>query len=263
MTCPACDESITSRAARVDEEPIFDSVRCACSPAEIEQAVTAALHRAEAARTIAALRASGAAVEYHAVDVSDADRFAALIADLYRRHGRIDAVLNGAGAIEDKLLADKTDASIDRVFDTKVDSAFALYRSLKPSTLQALVFFASIAGRFGNRGQADYAAANEVTNRLAWRIATEWPGVRVLSINWGPWARVGMAVDTLGVVGRRFAPIEPEAGCRFFRDELRRRSSSEVEVLAGDIGAGEPAVGAEPGSGGRETRALVEAAGDS
>ena len=37
MTCPACDESITSRAARVDEEPIFDSVRCACSPVEIEQ----------------------------------------------------------------------------------------------------------------------------------------------------------------------------------------------------------------------------------
>jgi len=248
------------RASLIEQDRLKGARR---SPAEIEQAIAAALHRAEAARTIAALRASGATVEYHAVDVSDAERFAALIAELYRRHGRIDAVLHGAGAIEDKLLVDKTDGSIDRVFDTKVDSAFTLYRSLQPSTLQTLVFFASIAGRFGNRGQADYAAANEVINRLAWRIASEWPEVRVLSINWGPWARVGMAVDTLGVVGRRFAPIEPEAGCRFFRDELRRGSSCEVEVLAGDIGAGEPAVGAEPGSSGRETSALVEADGDS
>ncbi|HLJ21764.1 MAG TPA: SDR family NAD(P)-dependent oxidoreductase [Stellaceae bacterium] len=232
-------------------------------PAEIEQAIAAALHRDEAARTIAALRALGARVEYHAVDVADADRFAAGIADIYRRYGRIDAVLHGAGVLADKRLVDKTDPSIDRVFDTKVDSAFTLYRSLDPSTLKALVFFASVAGRYGNIGQADYAAANEVINRLAWRIAAEWPRVRVLSINWGPWARIGMAVDTLGVVGRRFAPIEPEAGCRFLRDELERGNPDEVEVLAGNLGADGAATDAPGEALERESGELVEAAGDS
>src|SRR5262249_33725851 len=49
-------------------------------PAEIEQAVSAEMRRREAARTIASLRALGAAVEYHAVDVGNFERFTALIA---------------------------------------------------------------------------------------------------------------------------------------------------------------------------------------
>jgi NAD(P)-dependent dehydrogenase (short-subunit alcohol dehydrogenase family) len=234
-------------------------------PAEIEQAVTAEMHRREAARTMAALRTLGVAVEYHALDVGNVDRFTALVADVYKRHGRIDVVLHGAGVIEDKALVDKTDASIDRVFDTKVDSAFALYRSLDPSTLKSIVFFTSLAGRFGNRGQVDYATANEVLNRLAWRMAVEWPQVRVLSINWGPWARIGMAVDALGTVGRRLAPVEPEAGCAFFGSELVQGRSGDVEVLAGDVAASpvEQPDTSEPGLRGRETSELVGAAGDS
>jgi NAD(P)-dependent dehydrogenase (short-subunit alcohol dehydrogenase family) len=247
--------------SRLIEQDRLNGVRR--RPAEIEQAIAAALHRAEAQRTIVSLRGLGASVAYHSVDVNDADRFAAAIADVYRRHGRIDAVLHGAGVLGDKRLVDKTDASIDRVFDTKVDSAFTLYRSLDPSTLKALVFFASVAGRYGNVGQTDYAAANEVINRLAWRIAAEWPEVRVLSINWGPWARIGMAVDTLGVVGRRFAPIEPEAGCRFLRDELELGHPSDVEVLAGDVGVNAAATEGAAEVGGREAGELVEAAGDS
>jgi len=234
-------------------------------PADIELAVTAAVHRREAARTIASLRSHGPAVEYHALEVSDADRFARLIADIYARHGRIDLVLHGAGVIEDKHLVDKTDASIDRVFDTKVDSAFTLYRALDPATLKAAVFFTSLSGRFGNRGQVDYAAANEVINRLAWRMAAEWAGVRVLSINWGPWARIGMAVDALGIVGRRLAPIEPEAGCAFFLSELESGNSGEVEILAGDIALSESEQPAdiEPDIAGADTAELLEPTGDS
>jgi acyl transferase domain-containing protein/NAD(P)H-dependent flavin oxidoreductase YrpB (nitropropane dioxygenase family)/NAD(P)-dependent dehydrogenase (short-subunit alcohol dehydrogenase family) len=234
-------------------------------PAEIEQAVAAEMHRREAARTVASLHALGATVEYHAVDVCDVDRFTALIADIYKRHGRIDVVLHGAGVIEDKALIDKTDASIDRVFDTKVDSTFALYRALDRSSLRAIVLFASLAGRFGNRGQMDYAAANEVINRLAWRMAVEWPQVRVLSINWGPWARIGMAVDTLGTLRRRLAPIEPEAGCAFLRAELARGRSDEVEILAGDIAMSVPErpVGGAPGIERREAGELVGSVGDS
>ena len=234
-------------------------------PAEIEQAVATEMHRREATRTIASLRALGVTVEYRAVNVGDFDRFSAVIADIYKRHSRIDVVLHGAGVIEDKALIDKTDPSIDRVFDTKVDSAFALYRSLDPATLKTVVFFTSLAGRCGNRGQTDYAAANEVLNRLAWRMAAEWPRVRVLSINWGPWARVGMAVDALGTLARRLAPIEPEAGSAFFRDELACAGSDEVEVLAGDVVAGEEeaSIDAQPGVRGRETSELVGAVGDS
>ena len=54
--------------------------------------------------------------------------------------------------------------------DKKADSAFLLARPLRPDTLRCLGLFTSVAGRWGNRGQADYAVANETVNRLAWLL---------------------------------------------------------------------------------------------
>ena len=51
------------------------------------------------------------------------------------------------------------------------------------------ILFTSVAGRYGNAGQTDYAAANETLNRLAWELKRDWPHVAVKAINWGPWAQ--------------------------------------------------------------------------
>ena len=48
-------------------------------------------------------------------------------------------------------------------------------------SLKFLVFFASVSGPFGSRGQGDYAAANEVVNRLAAKLAHGSTG-RVVAI---------------------------------------------------------------------------------
>ena len=55
-----------------------------------------------------------------------------------------------------------------------------------------LVCFSSVAARFGNRGQCDYAAANEVLNKMAIhekrkRDQSTIPLQVVRSIGWGPW----------------------------------------------------------------------------
>jgi len=159
-----------------------------------------------------------------------------LIDDIYARYGRLDVVIHGAGIIEDKLITDKTFASFERVFDTKVDSTFILSRYLRPDSLKALVLFSSVAGRYGNRGQSDYAAANETINRLAWLFDQQWSNTRVVAINWGPWDTVGMASEE---VKRQFrergiVPIPLAAGRQFFIDELRYGRKGEVEVSAGE-----------------------------
>src|SRR3546814_313240 len=142
------------------------------------------------------LSAAGAKVEYLACDVRDETSLGAVVDRLYAECGRIDAVLHGAGVIEDKLFADKTVESFERVLGTKLDAAFVLSRKLKPESLKLLAFFTSVAGRYGNRGQGDYAAANETLNRLAWQLHREWPQTRVLAINWGPWD-AGMASESV------------------------------------------------------------------
>ena len=209
------------------------------TPAAVEQEVQAVLRRREAERTIDALREAGVAVEYHACDVRDHAAFSRLLRSLQTRFP-IDLVLHGAGVIDDRLLADKTPESIDRVFDTKVDAAYTLFSVLDPERVRSVVLFASTAGRFGNRGQADYAAANEVLNRIAWTMQARWPKVRVLSVNWGPWVGAGMVDPALQ---RRFERdgigfITPDEGARFLRTELASPPPWSAEVIFGDAPSG-------------------------
>jgi len=206
------------------------------TPAEIENEARALLRAHERRRNLAALAAAGAQVEYHAVDVRSPAAFGGLIDDLYRRFGRIDAVVHGAGIIEDRQIEEKTMASFERVFDTKADSAYLLGRHLRPAGLRWVVFFSSVAGRFGNQGQVDYAAANEVVNRLACQFDAQWPATRVAAINWGPWRGAGMATQGIQrqFVAKGISAIDAGDGRRFFVDELTYGQKGEVEIVAGE-----------------------------
>jgi NAD(P)-dependent dehydrogenase (short-subunit alcohol dehydrogenase family) len=189
----------------------------------------------ERAANLRAFRDAGAEVEYHGLDVGSQVAFGGLIDALYARYGRIDAVLHGAGVIEDQRFAAKTRDSFDRVFDVKADSGFILARHLRPEDLRWVVLFGSVSGRFGNSGQADYAAANETLARIGRWMNARWPATRVVTIQWGPWRGTGMASeDVQRLLGSQgIVPIEPASGRRFFVDELRRGGKADAEVIAG------------------------------
>ncbi|PLZ59900.1 polyketide synthase [Fischerella thermalis WC344] len=206
------------------------------TPMQIERQLQDLLRDRAIANNLQQFRQAGAQVEYVAVDVRNAEEFGAAINSIYTRYGRLDAVIHGAGIIEDKLIADKNFASLERVFDTKADSTFLLCRYLKPESLKLLVLFSSVAGRYGNRGQSDYAAANEVMNRFAWHMARSWSNTRVVAINWGPWDTTGMASEE---VKRQFrergiVPIPLSAGRHFFLEELHYGRKGETEIVAGE-----------------------------
>ncbi len=184
----------------------------------------------EIRRNLEAISVAGSKVEYQAIDVRDAAAMGALI-DSLTAQGAITGVIHGAGIIEDKLLKDKTPESFDRVFRTKVDSALILARLLDPKSIKFFSLFSSIASRFGNRGQSDYAAANEALSKLASDLDRRWPG-RVFSIAWGPWAEVGMVADLeKHLVARGLRLISTEVGSKFAVDEIVFGSKGEPEVL--------------------------------
>lgn len=211
------------------------------------QRVTPVLVDAELARLrkerashahLAALRAGGCQFEYHSVDVRDADAFALLIDDVYRRLGRIDGVLHGAGVISDKLIASKPLAAFDTVFATKVAPALVLAAKLRLDALRFLVFFSSVAARFGNIGQADYSAANEVLNKLAGTLGRAHPHLHALALNWGPWD-AGMVSDELRRLygARGIRPIALPEGRRQFLDALERAPGGPAElVISASVG---------------------------
>ena len=207
------------------------------TPATLERAYQAVRRAREIRRNLEAYRATGATVEYAPVDVRDGRAVAAVLDRWRSRYGEPVGLIHGAGVIQDKLLRDKTAESFDSVLGTKIDGALNLARLLKGDSLRFAALFSSIAGRFGNLGQSDYAAANEVLNKLALWLDRRWPG-RVVSMIWGPWSGVGMVSDLEGHLGGQgLGMIPPESGRSLLLDELRAGRKGEVEVIrTGDLG---------------------------
>jgi NAD(P)-dependent dehydrogenase (short-subunit alcohol dehydrogenase family) len=229
------------------------------SPVVVESAFQK--HRAarEIARNLENLRATGARVHYHAVDVSDAAQVKRLLNRVRAEHGAVRGILHGAGVLEDRLIGAKTDEQFNRVFDTKVAGLVALLEGVPAGELRYLVVFSSVAGRMGNRGQVDYAMANEVLNKLASQVARQRPGCKVSAINWGPWDG-GMVTAALKREFQRrgvgLIPAREGAACLV--REMTGEVSEPVEVVIGSALQPLPeAAPAQPSAG------AVQAAGPS
>lgn len=200
------------------------------APVDVEAEYRQLRAEREIRENLARIKAAGGRVEYRSLDVRDEPALIALIDELDDQGG-VDGVIHGAGVIEDKLLKDKSPASFDRVVGTKATGAFALARRLHPERLKFLVFFSSVASRFGNRGQSDYAAANEILAKLAVDLNRRWPA-RVVSVAWGPWSSIGMVADLEPhLVRRGLTLISPIEGRTRLVDELVRGGKNDVEVI--------------------------------
>ncbi len=204
-------------------------------PADVESAYSRLMKNREIQQNLVDLSRVASHVEYHEIDVRDESRFGALIDGIYQRFGRLDVVIHGAGVIEDRLIKDKTPESFDRVVHTKTDSTFVLTRKLRPSDTKHLILMSSITAAFGNRGQADYAAANGAMNGIATMLAAEWPG-HVVAMNWGPWDQGGMVSDD---VRRQFLAqgielIPPAAGDEAVMRELALKAQDKPIAVFGE-----------------------------
>ncbi|MGW5849167.1 SDR family NAD(P)-dependent oxidoreductase [Streptomyces sp. NPDC055254] len=230
------------------------------TPAEIEAAASGVLAAREVRETLRALDGTAASVRYHCVDVTDEAAVRTVVAGVRARHGRLDGIVHGAGLLRDSLLRDKDPRSFADVFATKVDGARHLAAAVADEGAAEapapafLALFGSVAGVYGNRGQSDYAAANDALDTLAHAWSAASPG-RVLAVDWGPWAAAagGMVTPELerAYARRGIALIAPDAGVEAFLAELAHGTDPQVVLMAdADTGAGTDAhTGAHPDTG--------------
>ncbi|MFB8177276.1 SDR family NAD(P)-dependent oxidoreductase [Streptomyces sp. NPDC055966] len=196
-------------------------------PAEINRTAELLLAQREIATTLAELGALGSEARYRAVDFRERDAVLQAVKEIHAEHGRLDGVVFAAGIIEDRVIADKTPESFQRVYGTKTAGAAALFAALDdlPAAPAFTVLFGSIAAVLGNRGQADYAAANDALEALGadWADRT---GNRALTVHWGPWAPSGTHTGMVGAeLGREYARrgvelIDPDEGTAALLREL-------------------------------------------
>ena len=173
---------------------------------------------------IEALQALGATVVHRRCDIAKLDEVEAVVAEF----PGIDVVVHAAGLLEDALLVNKSDASIERVLAPKVQGLRNLDRATAGCPLVAFVAFSSVAGALGNAGQFDYAAGNGymdayIEDRAARVKAQQARGISV-SIDWPLWEAGAMQLDDASrdTLARAYAikPMPTAEGLKALRQAI-------------------------------------------
>jgi len=196
------------------------------------------LHAALAA--VRAVEQAGGSAHYHCVDLTDPDAVAAVLAQVRETSGRVDVLLHAAGVEISHALPDKEPNEFDLVLGVKGDGLFNVLHAAGDLPLGTVIAFSSVAGRFGNVGQTDYSAANDLQCKVLSSLRRTRPEVRGLAIDWTAWGDIGMA--TRGSIPKIMESAGVEmlpaaAGVAWIRRELISGSPSGEVVVAGALGA--------------------------
>jgi acyl transferase domain-containing protein/NAD(P)-dependent dehydrogenase (short-subunit alcohol dehydrogenase family) len=204
------------------------------SPRDIETSYRQHMAGREVTTTLQKLTESGSTVQYKTADIRDTDTVVSILQDVRKALGPIRAIIHGAGIIQDRLIQDKTLEQFSRVYETKVVGFRTLLDAASSDPLKYIVVFSSVAARFGNKGQVDYAMANEVLNKVCRREALQRKDCRVIAVNWGPWDG-GMVTPGLKreFQKNQITLIPMEAGARCMLLEMSQAGTHPVEVVVG------------------------------
>ncbi|MGC9030050.1 MAG: SDR family NAD(P)-dependent oxidoreductase [Desulfomonilaceae bacterium] len=212
----------------------------ALTPVLVERELGSLKAEAEVFKTVSRLRARGAEVVYRGVDITDSKAVSDVIQEVSELCGRIDLVIHAAGVDASKSLRAKTWEQMMRVFDVKVNGMRNILRALDTHHIapKKIIGFGSVSGRFGNKAQVDYAAANDGLAHLLRWVDRELD-IRALTIAWAPWSDIGMATrgsveETLKSAGIDFIP--PQRGAQILAEVVEVMADQTELVAAGRLG---------------------------
>ncbi|MBX0327495.1 SDR family NAD(P)-dependent oxidoreductase, partial [Oscillochloris sp. ZM17-4] len=205
------------------------------TPVQIDRQL-AQIERSDAAlRAIESVQSAGGTAHYRSLNLLDGPAVAAVVQEVAQAHGKIDVLLHAGGIEISKTMPSKEPREFDMVFDIKADSFFGMLRAAKDIPIGATVCFSSVAGRFGNSGQPDYSAANDLLCKITSSLRRTRPETRGIVIDWTAWGGIGMA--TRGSIPKIMAAagidmLPPEVGIPTIRRELTA-GGTRGEILVG------------------------------
>src|SRR5258708_11587520 len=139
---------------------------------------------------------TGAQVTVAREDVTREEQVAGVLAGIDESMPPLRGIIHAAGVLDDGLLLNLDRERLAAVMAPKVEGAWNLHALTLNRPLDFFVLFSSVASALGSPGQGSYAAANAFLDALSQHRRTL--GLPSLTINWGPWAAVGMAAQANG-----------------------------------------------------------------
>ena len=180
------EEQLNSRKMALRESLMAESESGKVTMVEWNNAWMKLTRSMDIYRTISEIESTGNNAEYHSANVTDSGAISAAVGERI-----VTGIVHGAGLEESKLVADKTWSTFDLIVRVKIDGWKAL-TSCATDSLRFACAFTSVAGRFGNGGQTDYAAANSILDAEMARLTANLE-CRAVAIGWTGWRDVGMA----------------------------------------------------------------------
>ena len=182
------------------------------------------------------LRDLGSEVEYYHCDVMNSSMMKEVCTKIKAKNSRVDGLIHFAGLERSKLIYDKDPMEYYRIFDVKATSFASFLANNVVKDKGFFAFASSIAGKYGNLGQSDYASANDYLAKSALSLSNQ--GYRAISIAMSAYKNVGMGVRAgvetfLRSNGVDF--VDPEDGMQIFLDEIVYGRVPEI-VLTGSLG---------------------------
>lgn len=180
---PAAADSVRSALVTGASGDIGQAIARRLAAAGFHLALHYHQNRAAAAALAADLRSRGAQVELFGADLCDSAAATQLVQAVHARFGRLDALVNNAGGLQDALVSFMTDAQWREVIDLNLNAAF--YVTRPAALLMArqrggkIVCIGSDAGRLGGAGRANYSAAKAGLGGFARALARELAGSNV------------------------------------------------------------------------------------
>jgi acyl transferase domain-containing protein/NAD(P)-dependent dehydrogenase (short-subunit alcohol dehydrogenase family)/acyl-CoA thioesterase FadM len=204
---------------------------------EWERAESAREARETFDRLAAIARSRGGECLYRAVDLRDARQVDQLMQEVARLWGRLDLIVHGAGVQYSRKLHKRSPEELRATVETKVHGWLKLRESSKRVFERSVPIHAlsSAFSFYGNDGQADYGAANEVLDRLTAALRAQELDVPHTSLGWLAWNRIGMTkkseFETLGG-SRQLRGVNADEGGQLFLDLLDNDGDRAIHTLA-------------------------------
>ncbi|WP_159046979.1 type I polyketide synthase [Streptomyces sp. XY66] len=181
-----------------------------------------------------AVDAAGGRLLYLQADVTDAAAVRRALDETLRRFGALHGVIHTAGILDDALVESTSAERMNTIIGPKEQGARILIDAVASEDLDFIVLFSSMASLFVTPGQGAYAAGNATLDALTGTVRSRRTPVR--TVNWGPWAELGMVADPkyqAQLLESGLHPMSPEAGAAAF---LRTLGSSHLQLAVLDVG---------------------------
>ena len=112
---------------------------------------------------VLACEEAGGTAEGHKLNVTDREQVDAVVAQVLKKHGHIDVLVNNAGITKDARLVNMTPEQFDSVIDVNLRGVFHCAQAVVDTMVErrsgVILNASSVVGIYGNFGQTNYAAS--------------------------------------------------------------------------------------------------------